>query len=454
MSHKRKAEDEEYDDYFVQKEQEESRLAELRKKRREKLAQLAPPVPPPVPPPIPVPEAPPCHAPETPAEPLDDMFDVDNTAWSGHEEAVKAPEQQAWSGAGDVGGAESAAGLHDNWDDPDGYYRVMLGEKLQQRYQIFAILGRGIFATVVRARDLQQNGREVAIKIARRQETMYKAGMKEISILRRLSEADPDNKMFIVHFFTHFEHRGHLCMVFESLGLNLRDIVKRFGKDVGLNLQAVKTYTKQMLLALALLREKQFVHADIKPDNILVNEAKTIAKLADFGSASTTSEMEITPYLVSRFYRAPEIILGQPHGCEMDMWSMACTIYELATGHILFPGKNNNHMLLLMQKLRGKPLVKQLKKCEFALQHFEDYHTFLSTEVDTTTGESIVRRVNTTHPTEDLRAKMLPGGTAKHMRPEELRQTHHLIDLLHRMLEWDPSKRITPLDALQHAFVQ
>ena len=178
MSHKRKAEDEEYDDYFVQKEQEESRLAELRKKRREKLAQLAPPVPPPAPPPISVPEAPPCQAPETPAEPLDDMFDVDNTAWSGHEEAVKAPEQQAWSGAGDVGGAESAAGLHDNWDDPDGYYRVMLGEKLQQRYQIFAILGRGIFATVVRARDLQQNGREVAIKIARRQETMYKAGMK------------------------------------------------------------------------------------------------------------------------------------------------------------------------------------------------------------------------------------------------------------------------------------
>ena len=79
MSQKRKAGDEEYDDYFVQREQEESRLAELRKRRREKLAQLAPPVPPPVPPPIPVPEAPPCHAPETPAEPLDDMFDVDNT---------------------------------------------------------------------------------------------------------------------------------------------------------------------------------------------------------------------------------------------------------------------------------------------------------------------------------------------------------------------------------------
>lgn len=69
------------------------------------------------------------------------------------------------------------------------------------------------------------------------------------------------------------------------------------------------------------------------------------------------------------------------------MWSMGCTIYELATGKILFPGKTNNHMLLLMQQLRGKPSAKQLKKCQFATQHFEDNNTFLSIEVDATTGE-------------------------------------------------------------------
>ena len=76
---------------------------------------------------------------------------------------------------------------------------------------------------------------------------------------------------------------------------------------MGLNLHAVKTYTKQMLLALALLKAENIVHADIKPDNVLVNDAKTIAKLADFGSAASTTSMDITPYLVSRFYRAPEI---------------------------------------------------------------------------------------------------------------------------------------------------
>lgn len=202
----------------------------------------------------------------------------------------------------------SAVGLHDNWDDPDGYYRTILGEQLGNgRYQVFAILGRGIFSSVVRAKDLHENAREVAIKIVRRQETMYKAGLKEIQTLRTLAVRDPDDKKYIVRLYGQFEHRGHLCIVFESLGLNLREIVKRFGKDVGLNLQAVKTYAKQMFLALAHLKRENIIHADIKPDNILVNESKTFAKLCDLGSATNTNEMEITPYLVSRFYRAPEI---------------------------------------------------------------------------------------------------------------------------------------------------
>ena len=62
-----------------------------------------------------------------------------------------------------------------------------------------------------------------------------------------------------------------------------------------------------MFLAVAHLKRVNIIHADIKPDNILVNESKTFAKLCDLGSATNTNEMEITPYLVSRFYRAPEI---------------------------------------------------------------------------------------------------------------------------------------------------
>ena len=119
-----------------------------------------------------------------------------------------------------------------------------------------------------------------------------------------------------------FEHRGHLCLVFESLSLNLREVVKRFGKDVGLNLKAVRAYTHQIFLALAHMRKLKIMHADLKPDNILVTESKVQLKVCDLGSASDEAENEITPYLVSRFYRAPEIILGLPYDCSLDTWSV------------------------------------------------------------------------------------------------------------------------------------
>ena len=86
----------------------------------------------------------------------------------------------------------------------------------------------------------------------------------------------------------------------------------------------------------------------IKKDNIIVNDSKAFLKLCDFGSASYLSENEITPYLVSRFYRAPEIILGCSYNYAVDVWSVGCTLFELYTGKILFPGKTNNHMLKLM----------------------------------------------------------------------------------------------------------
>lgn len=89
--------------------------------------------------------------------------------------------------------------------------------------------------------------------------------------------------------------------------MNLREVMKKFGGKKGLNLKAVRVYAQQLFLSLSLLHKCNIIHADLKPDNILVNEAKTILKLADLGSASDASENDITPYLVSRFYRAPEI---------------------------------------------------------------------------------------------------------------------------------------------------
>ncbi|GAC93125.1 hypothetical protein PHSY_000687 [Pseudozyma hubeiensis SY62] len=349
--------------------------------------------------------------------------------------------------------SSSAANLSSNWDDGDGYLRTILGETLDERYQISAVVGKGMFASVVRARDLADNGREVAIKIVRVQESMYKAGLKEAGILRKLNETDPDDRKHVVRLERRFDYKGHLCMVFESLGMNLRELVRRYGRDVGLNLQAVRAYAHQLFLALSHLAKQSVMHADIKPDNVLVNDAKTSLKLCDLGSASLLSEMEITPYLVSRFYRAPEIILGQAYDCSIDVWSVGCTLYELATGKILFPGRTNNQMLLLMQEVRGRFTTKQIRKSQFGEQHFDDANAFLSMEPDKSTGSNVVRRVMLQKPRSDLRSRLLPADAVKHLKADEVKMTNHFIDLLERCLELDPAKRIKPKEALEHAFL-
>jgi serine/threonine-protein kinase PRP4 len=129
----------------------------------------------------------------------------------------------------------------------------------------------------------------VAIKIIRNNETMYvfkpqerkhllltrrrrKAGLKEIEILQKLNEADPEDKKHMIRMVRHFEHKQHLCMVFENLSINLREVLKKFGRDVGINLKAVRAYAQQMFLGLSLMRKCNILHADLKPDNILVRD--------------------------------------------------------------------------------------------------------------------------------------------------------------------------------------
>ena len=82
-------------------------------------------------------------------------------------------------------------------------------------------------------------------------------------------------------------------------------------KHKGLEIKVIRQFTKQLFSALNVLRQAKIIHADIKPDNILINESQTIVKLADFGSAADATENDITPYLVSRYYRAPEISIFQ-----------------------------------------------------------------------------------------------------------------------------------------------
>ncbi|EXB94180.1 Serine/threonine-protein kinase PRP4-like protein [Morus notabilis] len=176
------------------------------------------------------------------------------------------------SGKGDGVRIERSA-LHDNWDDAEGYYSYRFGELLDGRYEITAAHGKGVFSTVVRAKNVKAvdgEPEEVAIKIIRSNDTMYKAGMTELVILKKLVGQDPENKRHCVRFLSSFKYRNHLCLVFESLHMNLREVLKKFGRNIGLKLTAVRAYAKQLFIALKHLKNCGVLHCDIKPDNMLV----------------------------------------------------------------------------------------------------------------------------------------------------------------------------------------
>ncbi|XP_048488666.1 serine/threonine-protein kinase PRP4 homolog [Plutella xylostella] len=342
--------------------------------------------------------------------------------------------------------------LTDNWDDAEGYYRVRIGETLDSRYTVYGYTGQGVFSNVIRARDQARDNTDVAVKIIRNNEIMHKTGLRELEVLKRLNEADPEDKFHCLRLFRHFFHKRHLCMVMEPLSMNLREVLKKYGKNSGIHIKAVRSYTQQILLALKLLKKTGILHADIKPDNILVNESKLILKLCDFGAAGHVGDNDITPYLVSRFYRAPEIILGVPYDYGIDMWSTACTVYELSTGKIMFSGKSNNEMLKYFMDLKGKIPNKIIKKGFFKEQHFDQNCNFLYHDVDIVTEREKVVVMSSIKPVRDLQAELSPPH--HRIPPAEAKKLAQLKDLIERMLTLDPAKRASVNHCLTHPFIQ
>lgn len=97
------------------------------------------------------------------------------------------------------------------------------------------------------------------------------------------------------------------------------------------------------------------IHCDLKPENILLKDpAKSGIKIIDFGSSCFQGERVYT-YIQSRFYRAPEIILGIPYTPAIDMWSFGCIMAEFAMGYPLFPGEDEGDQLSLMMEVLGIP---------------------------------------------------------------------------------------------------
>uniref|UniRef100_A0AC35FIB1 Serine/threonine-protein kinase PRP4 homolog n=1 Tax=Panagrolaimus sp. PS1159 TaxID=55785 RepID=A0AC35FIB1_9BILA len=340
--------------------------------------------------------------------------------------------------------------LKDNWDDTEGYYRVRIGEVLDGRYRVYGFTGAGVFGNVVRATDIKNQNVATAVKIIRSNDLMKKTGMRELEVLRKLNEADRQDKYHVLQLFRHFHHHNHLCLVFESLSMNLREVLKKYGSGVGLHLKAVRRYAQQLLSALRLLKKCLILHADIKPDNILVGDDKLNLKLCDFGSSCHVSDAELAPYLVSRFYRAPEIMMGLPYDYGIDLWSVAVTLYEIFTGKIMFPGKSNNQMLKFMMDLKGKYANKVIRRAEFRAQHFDENCNFMYHEVDKVTQRDKITVLPVIKGNRDLTSELIGE---QNVDREGYKQIESFRNLLDQMTMLDPTKRVTCNEASKHSFI-
>ncbi|XP_076252678.1 homeodomain interacting protein kinase isoform X11 [Rhynchophorus ferrugineus] len=348
----------------------------------------------------------------------------------------------------------------------DGDYQLVQHEVLYSmtnQYEVLEFLGRGTFGQVVKCWKKGTN-EIVAIKILKNHPSYARQGQIEVSILSRLSQENADEFNF-VRAYECFQHKTHTCLVFEMLEQNLYDFLKH-NKFSPLPLKFIRPILQQVLTALLKLKQLGLIHADLKPENImLVDPARQPyrVKVIDFGSASHVSKAVCNTYLQSRYYRAPEIILGLPFCEAIDMWSLGCVVAELFLGWPLYPGSSEYDQIRYISQTQGLPTEHMLnnasKTTKFFYRDMDSTYPFwrLKTpeEHEAETGiKSKEARKYIFNCLDDIGQVNVPTDLEGGQLLAEKVDRKEFIDLLKRMLTMDQERRTTPGEALNHPFVR
>ncbi|XP_076878279.1 LOW QUALITY PROTEIN: homeodomain-interacting protein kinase 3a [Brachyhypopomus gauderio] len=373
--------------------------------------------------------------------------------------------------AGTVGAAPSkqsglgGAGAGPGGGTGDGDYQLVQHEVLcsmKHTYEVLEFLGRGTFGQVVKCWKRGTN-EIVAVKILKNHPSYARQGQIEVGILARLSSENAEEHN-LVRAFECFQHRSHTCLVFEMLEQNLYDFLKQ-NKFSPLPLKVVRPVLQQVATALRKLKSLGLIHADLKPENImLVDPVRQPyrVKVIDFGSASHVSKAVCSTYLQSRYYRAPEIILGLPFCEAIDMWSLGCVIAELFLGWPLYPGSLEYDQIRYISQTQGLPgehLLSMGTKTSrfFSKDSDSPYATWrlkTTEEHEAETGmKSKEARKYIFSCLEDIGHVNLVLNMEGFDQLAEKADRREFVDLLRMMLLIDAEQRITPADVLSHAFV-
>ncbi|KAJ6791230.1 mitogen-activated protein kinase 6 [Iris pallida] len=281
-------------------------------------------------------------------------------------------------------------------------------------------VGRGAYGIVCAAVN-SQTREEVAIKKignAFDNRIDAKRTLREIKLLRHM---DHENVIAIKDIIRPPEKEAFndVYIVYELMDTDLHQIIR---SNQPLTDDHCQYFLYQLLRGLRYVHSAHVLHRDLKPSNLLLN-ANCDLKLADFGLARTTSETDfMTEYVVTRWYRAPELLLNcSEYTAAIDIWSVGCILGEIGAREPLFPGKDYVHQLRLITELLGSPDDSSLG--------------FLRSD----NARRYVRQLPQ-YPKQKFSARfpnMSPGA----------------VDLLERMLVFDPSKRITVEEALCHPYL-
>ena len=282
------------------------------------------------------------------------------------------------------------------------------------KYQKIEVVGQGTYGVVYKGRNKETNQLVALkkIKLENDDEGIPSTAIREISILKQMRHPYIINLLDLIH------GEKKLYLIFEFLDNDLKKFLDKYEGQLPPLL--VKKFMYQILLAIKYCHSKRILHRDLKPQNLLVVNGQVV-KLADFGLARAFGVpiKTLTHEILTLWYRAPEILLGQKeYSTPVDMWSVGLIFYELAHKKPLFTGDSEIDQIFKIFQMYGTPNEK------------------------TWPGISKLPDFNLCFP------QFKPKGIEAYNKNLDALG----LDLLAKMLQQDPCKRISAKVALNHVY--
>ncbi|KAB0801551.1 hypothetical protein PPYR_05905 [Photinus pyralis] len=326
------------------------------------------------------------------------------------------------------------------------FTRDMDGVVLAHRFKIIGLLGRGTFGSVYRAVDIYTSKR-LALKVSN--DKYYNFSLtKEGELIRALNVVG--GARMVTNIVGSTMWRGFKCVLYrECVGTLLSPITMH--PNIGVSLNLIRIYTRQLLQALCFLNSKRLIHCDIKPENVLVCRVGSAAiKLGDFGASQSFHQPELCfNYVQNRCYRAPEVFLGMPITRAIDMWSIGCIMVELFAGCMLFDGSDSIETFHYLMELFGFPPADMIEFGSNSPFYFiSSGNRYFLKPIEG-------RDFNAPGSKELLEILGLYSDKIWTMKTGGLNVTecYEFFNLVSKILVYRPNARLRPENALHHVFL-